>query len=246
MTGAEKMLEAEAGVARWLAIARALEGEIASGTLPAGARLPPEPDLAGRFGVNRHTLRRAVAHLVEKGLVSVEQGRGTFVRDQVIDYPIGPRTRFSEIIGAQSHDPVGQFLASETAPPPADIARRLGLADGVPAHRIDSLHLADEVPISLASNWFPSDRFPDVVARFAETGSVSRALAAHGVPEYRRVESRITARLPSRADADHLRQPPTQPVIVVESVNVDPAGVPIQASRTRFAAARVQFIVRPQ
>lgn len=41
--------------------------------------LPPEAQLAARFGVSRGTLRRAVDELVREGLLVIEPGRGTFV-----------------------------------------------------------------------------------------------------------------------------------------------------------------------
>jgi 5-formyltetrahydrofolate cyclo-ligase len=41
--------------------------------------LPTEPNLMELFGVSRGTLRRAIEELVRDGLLSAEQGRGTFV-----------------------------------------------------------------------------------------------------------------------------------------------------------------------
>ena len=64
------------GVSAWRQIADALRDEIASGVLAAGERMPTEAELALRFGVNRHTLRRALAALAADGLVRADQGRG--------------------------------------------------------------------------------------------------------------------------------------------------------------------------
>lgn len=52
---------------------------VASGTYPPGSRLPPEAELAARARVSRLTLREAVKVLRDKGVLRVEQGRGTFV-----------------------------------------------------------------------------------------------------------------------------------------------------------------------
>src|SRR5689334_2773113 len=89
-----------AGLAAWRQIADRIEGEIAEGRLPPGARLPSEVELARRLGVNRHTLRRALAELSARGLLRTSQGRGSFVEAVPLRYPIGPRTRFSEIVSA--------------------------------------------------------------------------------------------------------------------------------------------------
>jgi len=90
-------------VVMWQRIAEVLAAEISAGTYPPGSRMPTETALAERFGVNRHTLRQAMGALSDAGLVSVQHGRGTFVRPApVIEYPVGPRTRFSEILSQQS------------------------------------------------------------------------------------------------------------------------------------------------
>src|SRR5260370_38138540 len=81
----------EAGVALWRRIMRALESEIAAGTLPPGGRLPTEAQLSQRFDVNRHTVRRALEEMSRNGLVRVEQGRGSFVAEDLLDYTLGPR-----------------------------------------------------------------------------------------------------------------------------------------------------------
>jgi GntR family transcriptional regulator, phosphonate transport system regulatory protein len=83
------------GVTLWRRIADDLERDIAGGAHAAGERLPGEVAIAGRFGVNRHTVRRALAELAERGLVRAERGSGTYVEAARLAYPIGARTRFS-------------------------------------------------------------------------------------------------------------------------------------------------------
>ncbi|HTR55800.1 MAG TPA: GntR family transcriptional regulator, partial [Kofleriaceae bacterium] len=60
---------------------RALRAAIVGGELAPGERLPPERELAERFGISRLTLRAALATLAAAGLVSVRQGSGYTVRD---------------------------------------------------------------------------------------------------------------------------------------------------------------------
>lgn len=61
------------------AIADRLRGEILAGRLEAGARLPSERELALALGVNRLTLRAALARLEALGLVVTKHGAGTLV-----------------------------------------------------------------------------------------------------------------------------------------------------------------------
>lgn len=228
------------GIAAWRQIETILRGEIAEGQLASGAQLPTEPQLAERFGVNRHTVRRALLVMAQAGLLSIEQGRGTFVRDQVIDYPIGTRTRFSEIVASQSLEPSGEMIASDTLSAPKEIAEPLKIETGAVVIRLDVLLLSDAVPICLASNWFPARRFPDIIEAYRTTGSISGAFARYGLDNYQRLQTSLIARIPSRRDADTLRQPPNRPVLVAESINGDEAKEPVQFAQSRFAGDRVR------
>jgi GntR family transcriptional repressor for pyruvate dehydrogenase complex len=61
-------------------VASQLEAEVLSGVLEAGTKLPSERELALRLGVSRPLVREALRSLVERGLVEISPGRGTFVR----------------------------------------------------------------------------------------------------------------------------------------------------------------------
>lgn len=77
----------------WSRIAQQLADAIGQGQYTPGERLPSEHALAEQFGVNRHTIRRSLAHLGQRGLVRSTQGRGTFVEAFAVDLALGKRTR---------------------------------------------------------------------------------------------------------------------------------------------------------
>jgi GntR family transcriptional regulator, phosphonate transport system regulatory protein len=81
------------GESLYIQIARQLEQEVATGYGP-GDCLPAEGLLAVRFGVNRHTLRRAIDELVEAGLLERRHGRGVFVLDILPPSGCNRRTAF--------------------------------------------------------------------------------------------------------------------------------------------------------
>src|SRR5580698_4595501 len=116
----------EPGIALWRQIVRVIEAEIADGTYPPGARLATEAQLATRFSVNRHTIRRALEELSRNGLVRVEQGRGSFVAEDVLDYAVAPRTRFSEWIRRQNKEPSGRIIDLREIAADATVAAGLG------------------------------------------------------------------------------------------------------------------------
>ncbi|MET7758191.1 PLP-dependent aminotransferase family protein [Streptomyces sp. NPDC005389] len=69
---------------RYKQLVDALASDIRSGRLTAGARLPTHRALAAREGIALVTATRVYAELEARGLVSREQGRGTFVRDVTV------------------------------------------------------------------------------------------------------------------------------------------------------------------
>lgn len=243
MSGTIEALSRGAGLAAWRQIADTLEGEIAAGRMAQGSQLPTEASLATRFGVNRHTVRRALATLAERGLVRASQGRGTFVEAPPLAYPIGRRTRFSEIVTGAGREPWGDLVAHSDIAADAETASMLGLEDGSPILELVTIHRADGVPLSTARTWLPLPRFAGFAEAYAASGSITRALAHCGVPDYTRLSTRLRARVADPAEATRLDLTPGRVVMVVTSVNVDSEGVPIQANRAVFAADRVELLV---
>ncbi len=68
-------------------IADAISDGIHSGTLPPGARLPPQRDLAWKLKVTVGTVSRAYMLGEQRGLLSGEVGRGTYVKPPAADGP---------------------------------------------------------------------------------------------------------------------------------------------------------------
>lgn len=229
----------------WRQIYRSLAGEIQRGIHRPGERLPTETALATRFAVNRHTVRRAMAALADAGLVRVEQGRGTFVQEDVIDYPVSRRTRFSDIVIGADREPHSRLIRDGEMPASPEVATALGLADGTPVVFIETVHAADERPLSVDLHYFPAARYPHLLRDFTDTGSITRALFAAGTRDYFRDVIRVYTRLPDAHEAHHLQQARSQPVLVGHTVNVDPEGRPIEYAIGRYAGQRVRLVFSP-
>lgn len=227
------------GISLWRRIVDDIETAIARGTYVRGERLPAEHDLAETFGVNRHTVRRAIAVLTERGILRATRGSGTFVEQMPLTYPITQRTRFSEIVSKQEREPGGELVGSVVEPASEDVAAALALQPGTSVLRMESLRRADGVPICLSVGWLPAERVPDFDLVFAATRSITRALATFGITDYRRVSTRVSGTIANPRDEQMLELAPGRSILVVESLNADPAGRPIQFTRARFAADRV-------
>ena len=67
---------------KYQALLAALRQDIEAGVLPPGTRLPTQRELANRLGIAIGTVSRAYAVAEQRGLLSGEVGRGTFVRQR--------------------------------------------------------------------------------------------------------------------------------------------------------------------
>ncbi len=240
---AMSLQDTASGVALWRQVADGIERGIADGRFAAGDRLPGETEIAETYRVNRHTVRRALATLAERGLVRAERGSGTYVEAPRLAYPLRSRTRFSEIVGAGGREPDGRLIDASQELASRELARLLGLKTGAPLIRIEALRLADRTPICVGTIWLAAERFPDAGRIYERTRSMTKLLAHYGVRDYRRASTRVTAAIVDATDAARLDLALGRPVLVVDSTDVDAEGTPLVTKHTRFAAERVEFVV---
>lgn len=132
----------------YLAIADAIERDIAQGVLTQGTRLPPQRDLAYRLGVTLGTITRGYAEAERRKLVQGETGRGTYVNSPGVQHsPLLPRNEFPETF---------------------DLARNFALPHLNPDLRIALTSLAKEPDLSSLMNYIPSQG----LLRHREAGAV--------------------------------------------------------------------------
>jgi GntR family phosphonate transport system transcriptional regulator len=227
----------------WRQVEAILFAEIRDGLYRAPQRLPAEHELAARFGVNRHTVRQALAGLVERGIVFKRKGGGSYLVPGFIDYAIGARTRFSANLLIQNREPGHRLVEAREIVASERVARALALAAGAPVAFMVTIGEADGVPISVGQHYFPGARFPGFLDAYRREMSTTRVLKGYGIDDYKRKVTRILAALSSEDDALHLRLPRLTPVLAVDSIDVDLEGTPITLHETRFAGDRVQFVL---
>lgn len=227
----------------WIAIADTLRHEIAQGRYVPGARLPTEDDLSARFGVNRHTVRHALAALVESGLVHTRRGSGAFVAQRPAEYPLGQRVRFHQNVAASGRTPTRKMTRLESAPATLREAAALGLAKGAAVHVVEGMSLADGLPLALFRSVFPANRLPGLLVHLARVPSVTAALTACGVADYTRASTRLTAHLARPTEAATLQIRPGAALLRSEAVNIDAQGQPIEYGLTWFAGDKVELVL---
>lgn len=230
----------------WQSIAATLAAEIAGGHYGPGDKLPSEAALSARFGVNRHTVRHALAALAGQDLVHPRRGAGVFVTGRPTDYPLGRRVRFHQSMLASGRAPSRRILRLETRMADRREASELALTEGAGVHVLEGISLADGVPMALFVSVFPAAPLPGFCTAIRVNGSVTAAFAADGIADYTRASTRLTALAADTLVARHLHLPSGAPVLRSEAVNIDPQARPIEFGTTWFAGDRVTLTVVPE
>lgn len=227
----------------WRAIAATLMDEIASGHYRPGDKLPTEAELSTRFGVNRHTVRRALAELGTLGLTHARRGAGVFVLSEPTDYRIGKRVRFHQNLTEAGRLPAKRILTLQTRPSDKDEAEALALSPGTSVHVYEGLSLADGTPVALFRSVFPAQPFPNLLADLQFHQSVTKALAAAGIEDYTRASTRLTAKTATATQALQLGISEGAPILRTVAINHDTKGRPIEYGHTWFVGDRITLVV---
>jgi len=239
-----KQVQRQTGVALWRQIADRIREAITRGAYDETGMVPPETMLAEQFGVNRHTVRSALAALGQEGIVRAVQGRGTLIeRRERLNFPISKRTRFTTGISGQARETRGFLLAAAAEPANAEVARWLKMRAGDAVIRLETTREADKRPVSRATSWFPAARFGDIAETYRKTESITKAFALLGLQDYVRATTEITAAHADAGDIADLELTPGAILLITKAMNTDLDGTPVQYSITRFAADRVQFTI---
>lgn len=218
----------------WRHVHQVLRGDILSGAMPDGTLLPPQHELAMRFGVGRHTLRRALTALRQEGHIAGGQGGRARVVVERIHLPVSLRTRFSistESLGLPAH---ARLISRRHRVPSAEVARLLGLTRLVAVPVAVILRHVGELPVSLSSHFFAPGlvrTLPDIPE---DHPSITRTLAELGITDYLRRQTLVTARLPSENEAINLQVRRGEPILSVIGQNVMMDGAPLEVSVSAF------------
>jgi len=200
---------------------RLLHDWITAGRWGAGARLPSERTLAEELGVGRTVLRRALAGLVEAGLVESASPRGWVVVGQHLSEGPNALRSFSESALERGLVPGSTILVQVVRPATFDEAEVLGLAPAADVVEIERLRTLDGVPVAVHSVTVPSRLAPGLADHDLTDASLYDVLGELYDLVLGRCDYTLQAEAASPRVADLLDVPAGSPVLVGHEVTVD-------------------------
>lgn len=138
----------------YLRLRRAIRNSVEHGAVEPGQALPSERDLAQQLSLSRVTVRKAIAGLVEDGVLMQRHGAGTFVTERIVK-PLSRLTSFTEDLRARGLNPRSVFLDRETGEVTPDEAMALNLSPGAEVVRLYRLRYGADEPLAVEHSSIP-------------------------------------------------------------------------------------------
>jgi GntR family transcriptional regulator len=229
-------------------IRRVIEGQIASGQLGPGDRLPTEHEYAKEFGVSLAPVRQALLSLAGSGRLVRVKGRGTFVREAKLDEPITLLASFTESLRARGLDVRIRLLDQVIVRADRPIADLLGLRTASRVVRLRRLAIVADEPAAVLDAFLPADRFGDLARLdgFDDGRSLYRTLESEFGTRLGRAESMLEVIRCADERCDLLDVPVGEPALVVQSTTHDSESRPIEVSWVTYRADRFRFTIRSE
>lgn len=183
-----------------------------------GDYLPAEHQLAERYEVNRHTLRRAIDELVVRGWVQRRQGVGVLVLMRPFDYPLHAQARFSQNLLEQGSHPTSERLISVLRPTVSHIADALGMEEGQQVIHLRTLRRVNGVPVCVIDHFLPDLSWWGTLQNFT-SGSLHGYIQQHLGCELSRTQTRISARRAQAKESRLLEIATHAPLMCVRTLN---------------------------
>lgn len=214
-----------------------------NGEWTPGDRLPPERELAFRYGCSLITVRRALSDLAREQRLERTRGRGTFVSKPRIDRDLGGRLSFSEEMQTRGLEPQTQVIAARIEPAAQPAAEALRLPPGGPVVYLERLRLASGDPMLLEQVSLPAERFPDLLASDLVNQSLYDILLERYATRIATTREMLEpVLLPSRA-AKLLGGPPRGLALLIEGIAYAADGTPVEYGRTFVRGDRTRYYV---
>ena len=223
----------------YLQLQRLIERQVRTGRLQAGEAPPSERDLASQLGISRVTVRKAIAGLVEQGILVQHWGSGTFIAPSMrVEQALSRLSSFTDDMMIRGLTPGARLLDRSCGPAAPKEAMALGLSPGEKVSRLQRLRLAGEVPMAIENAAVPA-RFlpdPDVVRH-----SLYAALSEQGFAP-RRALQRLHAVLLNPEQARLLDVPPASAALYIERRSFLEDGTAVEFTASYYRGDAYDFV----
>ncbi|MGH2356415.1 MAG: GntR family transcriptional regulator [Candidatus Limnocylindria bacterium] len=220
-----------------------LRAALDAGEWRPGDRLPPERELAARYGCSLITVRHALGELAREERIERTRGRGTYVLAPRLERDFAGTLSFSQEMQSRGLDPETRLVVARSEPAGEAVAAALELRVGAPTLYLERLRLADGDPLLLEEVHLPAERFPGLLASDLEHNSLWDILNERYATPIVRAREALEPVLLRAREARLLDQTPGRPALLVEGVAFAADGSPVEFARSYVRGDRTRYYV---
>jgi GntR family transcriptional regulator len=223
----------------YLQLQKLIQEAVRSGQLRADEALPSERDLSKQLGISRVTVRKALAGLVEKGMLVQRWGSGTFIAPAVqVEQPLSRLSSFTNDMVSRGFRPGAVFLNRVIGPATPKESMALGLSPGELVSRVDRLRTADDVPMAIEHAVVPNRLLPDPQS---VQSSLYAVLIARGCGPKRALQ-RLHAVQLNAEQARLLQVQVGTAALYIERRSFDENGFPVEFTSSYYRGDAYDFV----
>ncbi len=221
----------------YLRVRRAVRSVLEHSGMEPGHALPAERELAQTLAVSRVTVRKALAGLIDDGVLVQRQGAGTFVAARIVK-PIARLSSFSEDLAERGLHPRSKFIRRARGIASKDELRVMKLAAGARVLRLQRVRYSDDEPLAIEHSVVPASVLDDP----ALVGDSLYAALESGGCRPQHAEQRLRAVALDAAQARLLQVPVGSAALAIERRGLLDDGRVVEYTRSWYRGDRYDFV----
>ncbi len=234
-----KPLDRSSPMPLWAQLESELRHRLESGEFDDG-HFPTDLDLAETYEVSRHTVREAVRHLNQTGLLTRERGRGTVVNRSEFEQSLGTLYSLFNSIESAGVSQTSEVLELKMVTD-AEAASHLGVDKSSDLVLLARLRMAGDAPLAIDRAWLPHDLARPLLDVDWTHTALYNELAKIGAPVPNQGWERLTPIIPSAADRTRLGLRKSDAAFFLERLG-SRDGQPIEWRTTIIRGDRYRFV----
>ncbi len=213
------------------------------GEFQPGQQVPTEDELRKIFGVSRTTVRNALSHLLQKGLLERKQGKGTFWTASAFKLKKEKLTGINTQIFNVTQETRVRHVEKMMMTPAKEIAAFLKVPQGNQTVLFKRLRFIKNEPMSYTVNHLPEDIGGTIEPEHLKRMTMLETLEKVVGVELGRIEHEVEITRADKEISEKLAISVLDPVLTIQTSVFDKHGRPIEIVWTHFVENRYKFRV---
>jgi GntR family transcriptional regulator len=241
ITSQEEIIDKYSIIPIYYQLAKILEKHILDGRLKPGEALPPEHEIADKYGISRMTVRRAISELIGVGMVYSQKGKGNFVARPRLDDFVFELVNFYEEIQKRGMKPSSKLLGVKIVRAGELLARKLEVEINTTCLYIRLVLSADDEPLVYENKYVVYTKQKPILEAELKDPSLSNLASTHG-DHFPIISKRVLqASIATEEEAAILGTGLNTPVFVVEQTVYDTGKRPIGWGKSIYRGDRYKL-----